>query len=450
MAIEIDSPISSPSDDERVVKLHYPDLEQSKTQQNAHKNYEDAVVNGFYQRAVDGLYGKFDNVRRYWENQITRYALQDFIEPLVSQKKHDLARIRILDLGAGSGEGYEILTNLKKVSQTLSSKEVDVLPSEIIGFYKGIDICQAMVDQGVKTYAADPKVRFEVGDLSKGLGQIKDDLPYDVYYSAYGSLAHLDDEELDSLIDDICDHFKGKCIFVADVIGRYSFEWQCYWDKPGTDETNMRQYSMSYLYPTEMLDKIEVQRFPIRYWGAKEFNKFITRVVESKGARISRKKLWDRSILVGRHMNTGEFNPYAQPIRGAVNSLHEFNKRTDWRTLLFDYTPHSDFPRLNEFFERFQMAWNSVVYEAIEALEHWDDIKWLKKPCNKNYPPQVRKAVNTIRNVFRHVQWFRMGDPHANIIEQQLGYILRNLEMDLQEGIGAGHGLLAIYEIEKD
>jgi hypothetical protein len=40
-----------------------------------------------------------------------------------------------------------------------------------------------------------------------------------------------------------------------------------------------------------------------------------------------------------------------------------------------------------------------------------------------------------------------MGDPLANIVEPQLGYILRNLESDLQQGLGAAHGVLAIFEL---
>lgn len=95
------------------------------------------------------------------------------------------------------------------------------------------------------------------------------------------------------------------------------------------------------------------------------------------------------------------------------------------------------------------MAWNAVVFAATEALDRWDDREWLSKPPPEEYPEPVQKAVRIIRNVVRNVQWFRMGDPRANVVEPQLGYTLRNLEMDLQEGLGAGHGLLAVYEFRK-
>jgi hypothetical protein len=54
-----------------------------------------------------------------------------------------------------------------------------------------------------------------------------------------------------------------------------------------------------------------------------------------------------------------------------------------------------------------------------------------------------------VRKIVRNIEHFRMDDPLANVIEPQLGYNLRNLEVSLQRGLGAGHGLLAIYELKK-
>ena len=43
----------------------------------------------------------------------------------------------------------------------------------------------------------------------------------------------------------------------------------------------------------------------------------------------------------------------------------------------------------------------------------------------------------------------RIGTPRASLVEPQLGYCLRELEMGLQKGLGCGHGLVAIFEIIK-
>ncbi len=415
----------------------------------ARRNYETAVAQGYYGRDLRGMAGKYDNVRRYWENQITRFALRPFVESLVRQKRRELSRIRIVDLGAGAGEGYELLSGMTCENNKLLSPEVALVPAEIIGHYHGIDISHAMVEQGNAIYESNPKVHFSVGDLSAGLGEVRREPPFDVYFSSYSSLSHLSDDGLRQLLADVCDHYEGSCILVADMMGRYSFEWQCYWDQPGTDASNMRQYSMSYLYPAEMLDRIEVERFPMRYWGAVEFDELVTELLESKGTRIVRRHLCDRSIVVGRHMNTAEYNPHVAPIRTAVNSLHAMDRRTDLNQLLFDYVLQPDFPELNRFFDWFQMAWNSVVYEAIAALDQDGYAESVDQTPVEDYPEVVREAIATIRNVVGSVHWFRMGDPRANVVEPQLGYILRNLEMDLQPGLGTGHGLLAVYELQK-
>jgi len=36
------------------------------------KTYSDTVARGYYGKHVGGLFGKHDNVRTYWEDQLTR------------------------------------------------------------------------------------------------------------------------------------------------------------------------------------------------------------------------------------------------------------------------------------------------------------------------------------------------------------------------------------------
>jgi hypothetical protein len=53
--------------------------------------------------------GKYDNVRRYWEDEITRHFLYPHLRKL---KAHSLSllqrRLRIMDLGCGGADGYEL------------------------------------------------------------------------------------------------------------------------------------------------------------------------------------------------------------------------------------------------------------------------------------------------------------------------------------------------------
>jgi len=54
-----------------------------------------------------------------------------------------------------------------------------------------------------------------------------------------------------------------------------------------------------------------------------------------------------------------------------------------------------------------------------------------------------------MRLVIEGVGWLSLGLPRENIIEPQLGYALRHLEMRLQQGLGCAHGLVGIFEVDK-
>ena len=43
----------------------------------------------------------------------------------------------------------------------------------------------------------------------------------------------------------------------------------------------------------------------------------------------------------------------------------------------------------------------------------------------------------------------REGGARGRLVEPQLGYCLREIEMGRQKGLGCGHGLVAIFEIIK-
>lgn len=413
------------------------------------RNYSSAIATGAYDRDMQGLQRKHDNVRRFWEDQINRYVLSDFLADLAGRKESALERVRVLDLGCGAGEGYEILTNVQKPNVSLATKEVDVLPVQMIGYYRGVDLCPEMVQKAREIYAANPKLAFETADLNDGLPVEKGEPPYDIYFSSFGSLSHLEDEALGRLLEGICDQMGESAIIVADMVGRYSYEWPQYWDED-PEARRMRPYSMSYIYPPEARKNGQVEVFPIRYWGGEELEAFVREICSRKGVKIVRRMIHDRSILVGRHMDTAEFNPNAQALREAVCSLHEFNIRTDLSSLLFDYIPRPEHPRLNTFFEQFQMAWNAVVYACMEALENWNNQEKLQEEPSEDCSDAVQRAIATVRAVVRNVRWFRMGDPLANIVEPQLGYVLRNLEIDMQRGMGAAHGVLATFELAKE
>ena len=74
--------------------------------------YGEAVKSGLYAKKT-GLVGKYDNVRRYWEDEITRLFLRRHLQKLIERCQASMRRLRILDLGCGSADGYELLAGVR-------------------------------------------------------------------------------------------------------------------------------------------------------------------------------------------------------------------------------------------------------------------------------------------------------------------------------------------------
>lgn len=425
-------------------------MNQQTVLNNVLNNYAKAVAVGAYDSKLGGRGTKCDNVRQYWEDRYTRYVLSPPIRRLLERKRADDSGIRVIDLGCGAGEGWNILTTLPHTSPTLDSQFNSLLNESDIDFYKGVDISPAMIEKAQSIHVDDDQTQFMVADLDAGLPVDYGETPYDVYFSSYGSLSHLSDDSLRKLVRDICQHMGDRAIFVADLLGRYSYEWPCYWGEvQGKDSSHMQTYSMSYLYPPEKRNTEEVERFPIRYWSGEEIDRFLRIIAEKMNVNVGKFQLCDRSILVGRHTDTREFNPQVSPLRSAINSLHAIDIRTDLTQLIFDYQPHPEHPHINRFFQNLQSTWNALVYGCMESLDMWRNPEKLLSEPPIEYPPIVLDSIRILRRLINQAPNLHFDDPRANLIEPQLAYLLRNLEWNFQQGLGASHGLLAIYEFRR-
>lgn len=400
---------------------------------NAIRNYTEAVHLGAYDRPPDGLNGKYDNVRRFWEDAVTSHALGQFLAPLLDQKRAELSRLKVLDLGCGSGAGYEFVS-------------AAVGPS-LVGYYKGVDINEAMVEKARELYADDTKCSFVLGDLNDGLPIECDEPICDLIFSSYASLSHLCDESLEQLLQQIFHHMGEHIVFVADLLGRYSYEWPCYWDTAGESEA-MHTYSMSYIYPPDLREHAAIERFPSRFWGGEEFDRFVQKIADRCRVTVTRRELRDRSIMVGRHMDTQEFNSFAPPLRSMVNSLFEPLRRTDINQLLFDYHHCGVNTAINDFFDRYQMAWNVVVATVMDELMMLFDETSAILPAFAYMEP-VQHIIKQLRGSIRIANEWHWEDIIADWIEPQLARALCRLEQEMQQGLGVGHGLLAYYEFRK-
>jgi len=288
--------------------------------------------------------------------------------------------------------------------------------------------------------------------MSDGLPDIvKDEEPFDIYFTSYGTLSHFDNHQTAKLIADIGRHAPDGALFVGDWLGRYTYEWQDLWHHPANEEYFM-DYRISYIYPEEERANAKVAVFPLRLATQDEVMAIIAEAEKSCGITITPLGFFDRSVLIGRHMDTGDYNENCPKMREAVNSLFESYLRTDLESLLVDFVPRRGFDHLNNFFEMFFMSCNALVQGTISLLSEYDlEAGTLRKDPEvlPFYPDPLKEALHSMRRVIEGVGWLKWGDARANVIEPQLGYSLRKLEMDLQPGKGMGHGLVGIFKIRR-
>jgi SAM-dependent methyltransferase len=417
--------------------------------------YTEAVKSGLYAKKT-GLTGKYDNVRRYWEDETTRRLLRPHIYRLIKWCRSKMKRLRVMDLGCGSADGFELLAGIRDREPNLHDVEVALMPPQMLGRYKGVDLNEALLDQARAIYGSSPKLVFEKGDFTKGL-PIKDgEKPYDLYFTSFGTCSHHnDDETLIALLAEMAERTVNHCVIVCDWVGRYSYEWQTLWTNDISQNRNI-DYVVSYIYEKEEREarRDELQHLTLRLISRQEAERIVGEASKRAGVEIKPLTYFDRSVLTGRHMDTQEYNPSAQPIRLGVNSLHERNMRTDLGTLVIDYVPKPGFDFLNDYFERIQTCWNILVNETQDLMETYDeekqDFSRELAPIPSTYPAALREMIDRMRRVVAGVGWLGIGLPRENIIEPQLGYALRYLVTNLQQGRGCGHGLVGVFEVSKD
>lgn len=413
--------------------------------------YSDAVGTGRYVRNT-GLHGKYDNVRIYWEDEGTRIFLCPHIEQLVRRRVEELKRVRILDLGCGSGDGFEMMMMISASNPSLVEDRVYLIQPDYLGQYVGVDLNEDLLVQARDRWKTHPKASFRQGDLAGDLPVEQGEDPFDIYFTSYGTLSHFDENTTVHFLSEIVKHAADGSLLMGDWLGRYAYEWQDLWDIDLSREQWM-DYVISYIHPPELCPpREEMASIDLRLMTPTEVGRIVEKVEASTGARLEVKEFFDRSVFVGRHIDTADYNPHARPIRRAVNSLHEDNRRTHLEDLLFNYVPKSGFDEMNRYFEPLQTGWNALVRYAIELCRRFNPEQGTiadPPPIPNAHPEPLKRSMRDMKRVVEGAGWFRMGDPRANVIEPQLGYALRSLEFNMQRHLGAAHGLVGVFEVKK-
>ncbi len=399
--------------------------------------FETAVEQGFYGVDKGGLFGKKDNVRKYWEDLSVKILMKPPILELLNHKE----KIRIVDFGCGSGEGYELITHISPIERP--TKRDFLLTPEQIEIYLGMDISKSMIDSGKSIYSKNQNMKFIQADLSKEYPFLEEE-PFDIYMSTYSSPSHLTVEELGRLVEKVFQHTSKKSYLVLDLFGKYSPEWPCYWDDP---DNKMSAYNMAWLHLPDKLKQEDIEPYYVKYWERKSLIKLLTNAasVTSKRIKIMTK---DRSILVGRHIDTGFFNSHPQSLRYQVNRLfdRDYEGRVDELKADISFLkPYiNKFPETVERINCYLLQWNTVVNFCEALIKNNND---LIKKLIESTDETLSEELKMLAWLFRNRERFPVDNFWASVMGPQLACVLRNLELNLPEGIGCGHGLFCIVEI---
>ncbi len=402
--------------------------------------YETAVRLGYYGIERSGLVGKKDNVRKYWEDISIKLSIRPAVERLLDTKK----RMRIIDLGCGGGEGFELLTHIP-VKNHLDSFEKDfVLSPDDIEVYYGLDISGSMIEQARVNYGRSGNTLFEQQDLREGL-PLTIGRSYDMYFSSYASLSHLSYAELSALTEQIMMHMDGTGYIMYDLLGKYSPEWPLYWGIPAAEKA---AYNMAYLHPEEERTKDPIDTFKCSFWSADELQDLVEDAAMKCGKKTTT-VINDRSIIIGRHMDTGIFNRSRKRYRYQVNRLFD----RDFRGVLGDLEVDLGYlqpflPQLPEkALERitnYKKQWNYVI-AFIESLR--ESNKVLMQNILSNIDPLLADDLDMISWLYRNAARFPVTDFWASIMGPQIACVLRNCEMNYPDAFGCGHGMFCVVEV---
>ena len=405
-------------------------------------NYRQAVAAGRYDLRRAGLDGKHDHVRTLWEDQARRRLLRPHLQRRPAGAGDPL---RVLDLGCGSGQGYELLARID-AEPGLSGRPGDPVLTEAGIEYVGADLSAAMVEKGRENFAEHGNVFFFQADLNEGLGVLSREPAFDLYFSSYGSFSHLSRARLKALLVDIGRHARPGAWVVLDLNGRYSIEWPGYW-MARTEKEKVRDYTMNYLHLGAAEAMRQADHFPLRFWTGDEVRQLARAAGRTAGCEFRVLEQRDCSMLVGRHMDTAEYHPGLPPLRRLVNSLHQDFRRTDLEQLLLAPDLAGAHPAASPVLGELIRCWNLLVDFARHRLAgpvRMDEFAdW--SAC----PPVLQHALIGLDRVIADAGWIDNGDPRANLIEPQLAYLLRSLEFGLQRGIGCGHGHLVLLQVTR-
>ncbi len=356
-----------------------------------------------------------DHVKIQWEEPFSCSVFKRAIE-LSNKSKGD--KLKVLDVGSGTGDGYVLLSNLFSEDKEVSNYQLD---------YLGVDISPQMVETARDLYADHRNVRFECSDIRvSNLNEY-----FDIYLSCGVPYSHLTNDELykalKMIVTNIRDH-RSRCAVVVDVLGRYSIEWTPKWAENRWDYAMSFFESEGHAEPTWM-----------SLYSHEHLQEIMQQAADAVGCPVEKFEFFDRSIMVGRHTSTRQFNPELPQYRNLINSLLDPSEETDLSQLIFKVELGTAPEHILEFFKKFSGWWNLLVNEARGLLGESIEVEVVE------LPPEVRGFKAALE---KQLEQISEKDLRRQKVELTLAKTLRQLEATQQPGYGVGHDLFGVMWLD--
>ncbi|MBK6878163.1 MAG: hypothetical protein IPG99_17410 [Ignavibacteria bacterium] len=211
----------------------------------------------------------------------------------------------------------------------------------------------------------------------------------------------------------------------------------------------MLPYTLSYLIPNTNWKKENLEWFLASYWSPEKLRKTIQSAAESSGRKINISFMTDRSVFVGRHMDTGLMSGKRIPVRYQVNRLFDYGFRGQIKHLELDMMYLKDLiPSNPEVWKRlfdFQIKWNRVIYILGALLNHKDEK--IKRFIEEADIAHMSDDLKFLVWLFRNSDRFPVADFWSSVLGPQVAVVLRNIEMSYTEAVGCGHSLMCGLEV---
>lgn len=361
-----------------------------------------------------------DDVKKQWEELFSREVIAHAIDKL--KWKSSPESLRIIDFGCGIGGGW---TQLQNALEHLDIDKTDVS-------YLGVDNSLEMVKVAQEKWEDTPNVDFQQVDFRHKIPE----KPAEVYFSCGVPYSHLTPEETQTTLENIFKTIKQnqtQSVVVIDVLGRYSIEWTSQW------EHRRWPYRMSFLADGE-----HEEPAMMTCYYAPELKQKIHAAINKAGCEVTSIEFFDRSIMVGRHTSTREYNSSIPPYRELINNLYKSDTTTDFQELLFQSEVSESSPALvQQFFQDFSQKWDCLVAEAAEFCGETLEVE---------ASVELPEPIAGLKQKLSHLQEKASDSENfrASVVEPTLAEYLRALESKMQPGLGVSHTLIAVIYVNGD